>query len=63
MDHSSEVFIHRIKEVEYISGSIDFVEVKVNAEIKEGWEPIGTPVYADLPDYGKSLVQMMVKRS
>ena len=74
MNHSEEVFVHRIREVKYIQ--IDFYSIddmeeepaeqlasRVNAAIKEGWNPMGTPVFAGREQEIPTLIQMMVKRS
>ena len=76
IDHSEEVFVHRIKEVKYIESNYctlrdscvayseqmeQFADM-VNAAIEDGWEPIGTPIYAGRDDEVPDLIQMMVKR-
>ena len=75
-NHSNEVFIHRVKEVKYIESNyitlreagvpyaeqMEDLSEQVNEAIREGWEPMGKPIYAgrdsDVPD----LIQMMAKR-
>lgn len=62
MNHSSEVYVHHVKEVKYVIETKAFLEMKVNAAIKEGWELAGPPVYAGRDDDVPYLIQMMVKR-
>lgn len=72
-EHSGEIFIHSVKQVKYIQAdlySVDDMEqspseklaLMVNEAIKEGWEPVGTPVYAGRDEDMPVLIQMMVKR-
>lgn len=72
-DHSGEIFVHSVKQVKYIQAdfySVDDIEqepseklaLMVNEVIKEGWEPVGTPVYAGRDEDMPVLIQMMVKR-
>ena len=72
-DHSGEIFVHSVKQVKYIQAdfySVDDIEqepseklaLMVNDAIKEGWEPVGTPVYAGRDEDMPGLIQMMVKR-
>ena len=80
-DHSGEIFVHSVKQVKYIQAdfySVDDIEqepseklaLMVNEAIKEGWEPVGTPVwepvgtpvYAGRDEDMPVLIQMMVKR-
>lgn len=72
-EHSGEIFIHSVKQVKYIQAdfySVDDIEqepseklaLMVNEAIKEGWEPVGTPVYAGGDEDMPVLIQMMVKR-
>ena len=72
-DHSGEIFVHSVKQVKYIQAdfySVDDIEqepseklaLMVNEAIKEGWEPVLTPVYAGRDENMPALIQMMVKR-
>lgn len=75
-DHSGEIFVHSVKQVKYIEVNKFMLEESgkswteqmalfaemVNAAIKEGWEPIGSPVYAGRDKEIPDLIQMMVKR-
>lgn len=72
-EHSGEIFIHSVKQVKYLQSdfySVDDMEqnpseklaLMINEAIKEGWEPVGTPVYAGRDEGMPVLIQMMVKR-